>query len=48
MGDYPLSMDPIDDMRDTVSCDLDVDKTVRARILGKNRGVFSYPDFTLS
>ena len=48
MDDYSLFMDPIYDMRDTVSRDLDVENAVRARILGKNRGVFSYPDFTRS
>lgn len=59
MGDYSMFMDPIDDidckknfMRDTVSCDLDVNNAVRARIVGKNKGRFlslslSYPDFTL-
>ena len=41
MGDYSLFMDPIVDMRDTFSCDLDVNNAVRARILGKNRGVVS-------
>ena len=47
MGDYSMFMDPIDDidckknfMRDTVSCDLDVNNAVRARIVGKNKGRF--------
>ena len=47
MGDYPMFKDPIDDidckknfMRDTVSCDLDVNNAVRVRIVGKNKGRF--------
>ena len=52
MGDYSMFMDPIDDidckknfMRDTVSCDLDVNNAVRARIVGKNKGRFLIPTF---
>ena len=52
MGDYSMFKDPIDDIdckknfrRDTVSCDLDVNNAVRARIVGKNKGRFLIPGF---
>ena len=44
--------DPIDDidckknfMRETVSCDLDVNNAMRARIVGKHKGRFLIPRF---
>ena len=61
VGDNSLFRDLIDDinfailpvkkkcLRDTFSCDLDVTKAVRLRIVKKKQGgVISYPDFSLS